>query len=73
MYTKFTKLLDRINKNKTRHFQVVVKGCEIFMASITIKLDENEKAKLVEAAKKLDLSMSQIIRRLIKDYLSELE
>ena len=43
------------------------------MASITIKLDENEKAKLAEAAKKLDLSMSQIIRRLIKDYLTETE
>ena len=43
------------------------------MASITIKLDENEKTKLAEEAKKLDLSMSQIIRRLIKDYLLEKE
>ena len=43
------------------------------MASITIKLDENEKTKLAEAAKSQDLSMSQIIRRLIKDYISQLE
>lgn len=41
------------------------------MASITIKLDESEKAKLVEAAKQQDLSMSQIIRRLIKEYIAD--
>jgi uncharacterized protein (DUF1778 family) len=34
-----------------------VKG-EIFMASITLRIDEEEKKLLMEAAKKNDLSMS---------------
>jgi predicted transcriptional regulator len=40
------------------------------MASITIKLDEAEKQRLAEIAKEQDLSMSQVIRRLIKEYIT---
>ena len=41
------------------------------MASITIKLDEQEKEQLAIIAKEQDFSMSQIIRRLIKDYIKD--
>lgn len=41
------------------------------MASITIRLDEQEKEKLAAIAREQDLSMSQVIRRLIKDFIKD--
>ena len=41
------------------------------MASITIRLDEQEKEKLAAVAREQDLSMSQVIRRLIKDFIKD--
>lgn len=39
------------------------------MATITIRLDENEKEALQEYAKKHDLSVSHVVRKAIKDLL----
>lgn len=41
------------------------------MASITLRIEEEEKKLLAEAAKKEDLSMSQVIRRAIREYLAK--
>ena len=40
------------------------------MASLTIRLDEKEKEALVQFAEEQDLSVSQVVRRAIKEYLS---
>lgn len=40
-------------------------------ATISIRLDAQEKAELVEYAKKNDLTMSQVIRRALKEYLTK--
>ena len=66
MYAKIIKFL----KCKHAHFQSMVKG-EIRMASITIRINEDEKKILAEAAKKDDLSMSQVIRRAIREYIAK--
>lgn len=39
------------------------------MTTITVRLEEAEKQALAEYAKKNDLSMSQVIRQILKDYL----
>jgi hypothetical protein len=60
MYTKFTKITKftgKISKCKHRQFHIYVKG-EIFMASVTLRISEEEKQILAEAAKKEDLSLS---------------
>lgn len=41
------------------------------MTSITIRLPEEEKEKLVERAKELDLSLSQVVRKAIRDMLNQ--
>ena len=41
------------------------------MASITIRLDEKEKEILIAMAQKNDLSLSQVVRRAIKEYLEK--
>ena len=41
------------------------------MTTIAIRIDEDEKKLLAEAAKKEDLSMSQVIRRAIRDYIAK--
>ena len=41
------------------------------MTSITIRIDEDEKKQLMETARAEDLSMSQVIRRAIREYLTE--
>ena len=41
------------------------------MTSITIRLEEEEKQKLMEYAKQQDLTMSQIIRKFIKNIVSK--
>jgi predicted transcriptional regulator len=43
------------------------------MTTLTIRLSEEEKQKLIEYAGKLDLSMSQLVRKALKEYLSSLE
>lgn len=43
------------------------------MTTLTIRLSEEEKQKLIEYAEKLDLSMSQLVRKALKEYLSSLE
>ena len=42
------------------------------MASITIRLEEKEKEALMAYAKENDLSLSQAVRRAIKDYLAKM-
>ena len=41
--------------------------------TITIRLDENEKERLKEFAQEQDLTVSQIIRKAIKDFLTKQE
>lgn len=41
------------------------------MASITLRIEEEEKKTLAEIAKKNDLSVSQVIRRAIREYLAK--
>jgi len=41
------------------------------MASITIRLDEKEKEILIAMAQKNDLSLSQVVRRAIKEFLEK--
>lgn len=39
------------------------------MTQISIKLEDNEKEALAQFAKDQDLTMSQVVRRAIKEYL----
>lgn len=39
--------------------------------SITFKLSESEKERIVQEAKKRDIPVSQLIREIIKEYLSK--
>lgn len=41
------------------------------MTSITIRISEEEKQKIAEYAKKNDLSMSQVIRKALKDIINK--
>jgi predicted transcriptional regulator len=43
------------------------------MTTLTIRLSEEEKQKLLEYAEELDQSMSQLVRKALKEYLSSLE
>lgn len=43
------------------------------MTTLTIRLSEEEKQKLIEYAEEFDLSMSQLVRKALKEYLSSLE
>lgn len=43
------------------------------MATLTIRLNEEEKQKLIKYAEELDLNMSQLVRKALKEYLSSLE
>ena len=43
------------------------------MTTLTIRLNEEEKQKLIEYAEELDQSMSQLVRKALKEYLSSLE
>jgi predicted transcriptional regulator len=43
------------------------------MTTLTIRLSEEEKQKLIEYAEELDQSMSQLVRKALKEYLSSLE
>ena len=40
------------------------------MQTVTARIDESEKEKLLKIAKEEDLTISQIIRRAIKEYLN---
>ena len=43
------------------------------MTTLTIRLSEEEKQKLLEYAEELDQSMSQLVRKALKEYLRSLE
>jgi predicted transcriptional regulator len=43
------------------------------MTTITIRLSEEEKQKIAEYAEKNDLSMSQVIRKSLKEFFEEKE
>lgn len=43
------------------------------MATITIRLEENEKEALQKYAKEYDLTMSQLVRRAIRDFLASID
>ena len=43
------------------------------MTTITIRLSEEEKQRIAEYAEKLDLTMSQLVRKAIKEYLNSIE
>ena len=41
------------------------------MTTITIRLEENEKQAIAQYANENDLSMSQVIRRAVKEFLAK--
>ena len=41
------------------------------MASVTLRISEEEKQILAEAAKKEDLSLSQVVRKAIREYIAK--
>ena len=41
--------------------------------TITIRINNQEKARLAEIAKEKDISVAQIIREAIRDYLTKIE
>ncbi len=41
------------------------------LASVVTRIEEEEKLRLVEIAKKEDLSVSQLVRRAIREYLDK--
>ena len=41
------------------------------VAHIGIRLDEREKDQITELAQKKDLTLSQIVRKLLRDYLNK--
>ena len=43
------------------------------MTTLTIRLSEEEKQKLIEYAEELDQSMSQLVRKALKEYLNSLQ
>ena len=43
------------------------------MTTLTIRLSEEEKQKLLEYAEEFDQSMSQLVRKALKEYLNFLE
>lgn len=43
------------------------------MTTISIRLEEEEKEKLADFAKKQDLTISQIVRKAIKQYMDSVE
>jgi predicted transcriptional regulator len=43
------------------------------MTTITIRLEESEKQAIAEYAEANDLSMSQVVRRALKEYLAKQE
>ena len=43
------------------------------MTTLTIRLSEEEKQKLLEYAEELDQSMSQLVRKALKEYLNSLQ
>lgn len=46
-------------------------GRSDYMTTISVRISEEEKQKLEQLAKKEDLSMSQIIRKALKEYLNK--
>ena len=42
-------------------------------STITIRINDQEKARLAEIAKEKDISVAQIIREAIRDYLVKIE
>ena len=43
------------------------------MTTITIRLEESEKEAIAQYANENDLSMSQVVRRAVKEYLAKQE
>ena len=62
--------MDKRRKRSQGDFQKRMKGDED-VAHIGIRLDEREKDQITELAQKKDLTLSQIVRKLLRDYLNK--
>ena len=62
--------MDKRRKRSQWDFQKRMKGDED-VAHIGIRLDEREKDQIMELAQKKDLTLSQIVRKLLRDYLNK--
>lgn len=62
--------MDKRRKRSQWDFQKRMKGDED-VAHIGIRLDEREKDQITELAQKKDLTLSQIVRKLLRDYLNK--
>lgn len=68
-YYRVYTLQDNFCKKIKLIFLYKLKGSEKMSTTISIRLSEEEKQKLIKFAKDNDLTMSQIIRKLIKENL----
>ena len=62
--------MDKRRKRSQWDFQKRMKGDED-VAHIGIRLDEREKDQITKLAQKKDLTLSQIVRKLLRDYLNK--
>ena len=62
--------MDKRRKRSQWDFHKRMKGDED-VAHIGIRLDEREKDQITELAQKKDLTLSQIVRKLLRDYLNK--
>ena len=62
--------MDKRRKRSQWDFQKRMKGDED-VAHIGIRLDEREKDQITELAQKKDLTLSQIVRKFLRDYLNK--
>lgn len=62
--------MDKRRKRSQWDFQKRMKGDED-VTHIGIRLDEREKDQITELAQKKDLTLSQIVRKLLRDYLNK--
>ena len=63
------KMQDKVSKSIYLYFYIVMKGVSCIMATISIRIEEEEKEALQKYANDNDLSVSQVVRKAIKEFL----
>ena len=60
---------DKVGKCIHQYFYVIMKEVSCLMATISIRIEEEEKEALQKYANENDLSVSQVVRKAIKEFL----
>ena len=60
---------DKVSKSIYLYFYIIMKGVSCIMATISIRIEEEEKEALQKYANDNDLSVSQVVRKAIKEFL----